>query len=189
MKKICLLLLLVGFTLPAFSGTREFMEKALNSWLTYSIHNVIDRWGFPSGENTFADRHIYTWSSSWQRYVPQNTSSTITPNYRTATVNSFTTGGYTVTYYCNKTFEVDANNNIISWNWEGNGCPAFYDRNTKLLVNPLNDPWEKARIERERIKQEKKIAKQEQKRLKKEAKKKKKEELTIEKETKVEIIK
>jgi hypothetical protein len=85
-------------------------------------------------------------------------------------------------------YEVDANNNIISWSWEGNGCPAFYNNNTKILVNPLNDPWEKARIEREKIKREKKLAKQERKRLKKEAKKRKKEELQIEKETKVEIV-
>lgn len=188
MKKIVCLLCLVFLALPVFAGVTEFMERALNSWVGYNINDMINYWGFPTEEKTIANRHIYIWNRTRTQYIPQRTNSTVTPNVYNTQVSSYTTGGYYVTYTCNKTIEVDANNTITSWSWEGNACPGGY-RNGKKLVNPANDEWERERLRRIERKKEDKILKQYQKEQKKLEKMRKKEAKRIEKETKAEIKK
>ena len=190
---------LAFLALPVFAGVTEFMERALNSWVGYNINDMINSWGFPAEEKTIANRHIYIWNKSWSQYIPQRTNSTVTPGYFNSTVNSYTTGGYTVTWYCNKTIEVDSKNNITSWSWEGNACPKNYNRG-KNIVNPANDEWERERLRRleekqqqnlqkQIEKQEKAIKKEQEKAAKKLKKQQKKEAKRIEKETKAEIKK
>lgn len=45
-RKIFILLLVICFIIcPSFASTKKFMEQALNSWVGYSINNLIDSWG------------------------------------------------------------------------------------------------------------------------------------------------
>lgn len=169
MKKILVLLILCLFALPVFAGVTEFMEKALNSWIGYNINDIINSWGFPTEEKTIANRHIYIWNKAWSQYIPQRVNSTVTPGYYNANVYSYTTGGYNINWYCNKTIEVDDKNNVISWSWEGNACPKNYS-NGKNIVNPANDIWEQERLIKIEEKKQKKIQKAKNKQLKKEAK-------------------
>ena len=96
-----------------YAGVQEFMEKALNSWVGYNINDMINSWGFPTDEKTIANRHIYIWNKAWSQYIPQRTNSTVTPGFYNATVNSYTTGGYNINWYCNKTIEIDADSETL----------------------------------------------------------------------------
>ena len=171
-----------------YAGVQEFMEKALNSWVGYHINDMINSWGFPTDEKTIANRHIYIWNKAWSQYIPQRTNSTVTPGFYNATVNSYTTGGYNINWYCNKTIEVDSKNNITSWSWEGNACPKNYS-NGKGLVNPSNDEWERERLRRLEEKRLKKLQKEEEKLEKRQAKELKKKEKLLKKEQEKEVIK
>lgn len=152
MKKYCLIILCLLFSIPAFAGTRSFMEKCLNSWLGYSIDSLINVWGYPNNEKEIAGKHIYIWNKSNTAYIPQSSYTNGNVNtiantygnsiYGNSYINSTTTtyGGYNVTYYCNRIIEVDEDNKIINWQWEGNNCPGTYIRGKKW-VNPKNDEW------------------------------------------------
>ena len=162
MKKIfAITFLLIGLTLPACAGTKEFMKKALSSWEGYSIDDVIAHWGYPHDEKNIANRHLLIWRSSKNIYIPQSSTANVNNNYYNTTVNSTTYGGYTQNYYCTKTFEVDDKNMIIGWQWEGNNCPAMYVLGNKQLVNPQNDPWAKEKAIKDAQRAEKKRLKQE----------------------------
>ena len=175
-RKLFIVFLFILLSLPVSANTENFMDKALNSWVGYNINDIINSWGFPVEEKIIANRHIYIWNKAWSQHVPQRTHCNVTPYYYNSSVTTYTTGGYTVNYYCNKTIEVDSKNNIISLYWEGNACPSKY-KHGKKLVNPNNDEWEKERLRKLKEKQEKKLKKQrlkQEKRLKKEQLKKEK---------------
>lgn len=146
MKKVSLIFsLFILISLPAYSG--EFMNKALNSWLGYSIDDVIAVWGYPKSEKQIAGRNLIYWTNN---------------QYQVSGNQYYVSGGET---FCNKIFEVDKKNKIISWQYEGNSCPNFYFTG-KDLVNPQNDEWKinkqvkkEARAERKRLKQEAKLNK------------------------------
>lgn len=142
-RKIFILILVICFIIcPSFASAKSFMEQALNSWVGYSINNLIDSWGYPSDERTIGNRHLYYFNSSRNQYVPQssNTYGNVWGNTYNATTTTY--GGYTQTLVCNKTIEVDDDNIIISWQWQGNACPGTY-LTGKRLVNPKNNEWER----------------------------------------------
>lgn len=162
MKKIfAITFLLIGLTLPVCAGTKEFMNKALSTWIGYSIDDVITHWGYPKEEKNIANRHLFIWQKSADIYVPQNTTANVNNNYYNTIVNSTTYGGYTQNYYCSRIFEVDDKNIITAYQWEGNNCPAMYFFKSKKLVNPQNDPWAREKAIKDAQKAEKKRLKQE----------------------------
>lgn len=127
-------------------------------------------WGYPTGEREIAGKHLYYWNSSKVGYVPQTSNTRGNANmyansygqaYGNGTYNSSTTtyGGYSVTYYCNKTLEVNSDNQITNWQWDGNNCLSTYFAGKKL-VNPQNDEWAKEKALKEAAKQTKKAEKQ-----------------------------
>lgn len=156
-KTIILLISLFVNINICYASTKSFMEKALNSWIGYEINDVIETWGYPIEEKNIAGRKLYIWQTSKSIYVPQNASSNVTSyGYGYAHVNTNTYGGYTVNAYCNKTLEVDKNNKIIRWEWQGNDCPGTYIRGKKI-VNPENDIWA---VKKQEKKKEKELKKQ-----------------------------
>ncbi len=158
MKKSYIMCLIITLSINILVYAEEFMSEAMDSWVGYSIDDVIRSLGYPDDEKNIANKHLYYWYNSSSTYVPPNTTSIVTPSLYTTRVSSVTSGGYTVNKYCNKIFEVDKDNRVVSWQYKGNSCPNFYFTG-KSLVNPNNDKWEK-------IKQSKKDAKLERKKLK-----------------------
>lgn len=147
MKKFLLILcIFVLITQPSFA--EEFMAKALNSWIGYSIDNVIASWGYPSGEKQIAGRHLLYWTNNQYQF----------------SANQY--GVYGGTVYCNKIFEIDKKKKVISWQYEGNACPNFYFTG-RSLVNPQNDEWLKKKQLRRELKAEKHRLKQETKSINK----------------------
>lgn len=141
MKKfvyICLVAIL--FAPVVLADSASFNEKAMGSWVGYTIDDVIKSWGYPTEEKTIANHHIFIWNKNFTSYVPQNSNSTAYNSYSHTNIYTTTYGGYYVNYNCCRTFEVDENNKIISWQYQGNGCSSSYSRGKKL-VNPQNDEW------------------------------------------------
>lgn len=128
MKKIFIIICFFAFSIPtahAF-GMKSTMDKLLNGWLGYNIDNVIDQWGYPSKTDNIAGRKLYYWNDNGgSSYVK-------TSNY----------SGYFIDYYCNCIFEVNDENIITKWQWEGTSCPSTY-LGVKKYVNPQNNYWEK----------------------------------------------
>lgn len=144
MKKLaaCFLLITLLCIYNPCAFAEEFMKKALNSWIGYSIDDVITSWGYPSEEKSIANKHLFYWYTNSTIYVPPSTTSTSTPNfYNNSTVTTTTiSGGYTMNSSCDKILEVNKENKIIAWQYNGNSCPSFYFTGKKL-VNPKNDQW------------------------------------------------
>lgn len=168
MKKIFAILVCLFVCLPASAWTRSFMEKCMNSWLNYPIDDAINYWGYPTSQNEYAGRKIYIWEKSVNSYVPQTATTTGNTNYNfnsyggygvwgnsTTNATTHTYGGYNVTYFCNRTLEVDENNKIVRWQWNGNKCPATYTTG-KGWVNPNNDEWAREKLAKQYAKSQKK---------------------------------
>ena len=139
MKKFFFIVILLVAVCPV-SNANDFMSKALNSWMGYSINDLINAWGYPSEEKKIAGRHLVYWTNN---------------QYQITSTQYGIYGGET---YCNKIFEIDKNNKIISWQYKGNSCPHFYFTG-KELVNPLNDEWKTKKQLQKTKKAERKRAK------------------------------
>ncbi len=161
MKRLYIICLITYLSINVlYVHAEEFMSIAMDSWIGYPIDHVIKNFGYPDEEKNIAGKRLYYWYDSSSTYIPPTTTSTVTPSLYTSTVSSFTSGGYNVNKYCNKIFEVDNDNKVISWQYKGNACPNFYFTG-KSLVNPLNNKWEL----KKRIKKEAKLARKQLKKL------------------------
>ena len=143
MKKIItVLFMLLIFQSCVYADTA--MDRVMNSWQGENIDTVIRYWGYPHEERTLAGHKLLYW------YQNQN------PQYiQTSAYTGTVTQGY-----CTRILEVNENNTVSSWQYEGNNCPNFYFT-SQCWVNPNNDPWQKDKIQRKMKKQEKKKIKQE----------------------------
>jgi hypothetical protein len=124
----------------AFAET--FMDEAMQSWLGYSVEDIIKSWGYPNDERTILDKHLIYWIDSKNEYVPQQVHSTVRPSgyNNNSVVNTYTTGGYNIENSCIKIIEIDKKKKIINYQVQGNNCPNFYFTG-KQFVNPNNDKW------------------------------------------------
>ena len=131
MKKIVIIFcVLMCTTLSANAfGMKSTMNRLMDSWVGENINTVVNQWGYPNDTKDVAGRKLYYWNSS-RFYVSGNQYGTY--------------GGEST---CNKIFEVDDENNIIKWQWEGNSCPCTY-YGVKKLVNPKNNYWEIKKYEK-----------------------------------------
>lgn len=106
MKKLLLILFMLPVFLLSGCGSESVMEKIMNSWMGCHINGVIDQWGYPDYEKNIAGRKLFVWGEDTQ-VIKSNTYHSY--NYKA----------------CTRIFEVDNNNIIISWQWEGYDCPSF----------------------------------------------------------------
>ncbi len=126
MKKLLLVVFILTIypTVASEIGTKDTMKRIMDSWIGENLETVIEHWGYPTQEKTIAGKKLYYWI---------NSSYNISGNQY---------GVYGGESTCNRILEVDKNNNVIKWQWEGNNCPATYFTG-KELVNPNNNPWRK----------------------------------------------
>ena len=127
MKKFIILLLTIILIQPSsFAvGMKNTMGKVMDSWIGENIDTVINSCGYPSSEKEIAGKKLYYWLNS--SYV--------------VTGNQY--GVYGGESICNRIIEVDKNNIVVKWQWEGNSCPSTYIFSGKKLVNPNNNPRKK----------------------------------------------
>lgn len=126
MKKFLIVIFVITFfpTVSFAIGTKDTMQRIMDSWIGENLETVIDHWGYPTQEKTIAGKKLYYWINS---------------SYNVSGNQYVVYGGESI---CNRILEVDKNNNVIKWQWEGNSCPATYITGKKF-VNPNNNPWRK----------------------------------------------
>lgn len=118
--------IIIVFFLSFLQGcaTTARYEATLNKWLGRNINELVQQIGYPlqtmqapngntvyvyAAENSYTNPTTYetTFNTTWYGDV-------------TATTNAH--GGDTVSYWCMTYLEVDANNIIVNWRWQGNHC-------------------------------------------------------------------
>ena len=75
----------------------ELMDTIMDSWVGYSIDDVIEQWGYPYKENEIAGRKLFYWRKKTK------------------------VSGRT--FYCNRVLETDKNLIVKKWEWSGGDCP------------------------------------------------------------------
>lgn len=167
MKKfICVLVLLLCCNV-VYAARRTAMSIVMDSWVGYTLKDVMEVLGIPTGERTIAERKLYYWNfeNMGMGYIPQTLTSTLTSNpynpYEKPTIETNVFGGsYSYYYYCNITLEVNDKNEIIYWEFEGNRCPRTA-MGAKKWVNPNNDLFAIEAEQRRQAREAKKLEKQE----------------------------
>jgi hypothetical protein len=109
------------------SGGAGLMNGIMQSWQGSSVDEVISQWGFPHEEKVIAGRKILVWHRNMQALMPlvATTQGSATVVGNTAFYGGTTTytGGGVINGSCVRILEVDDNNVVKSWQWEGNNCP------------------------------------------------------------------
>ena len=66
MKKFLIVLFIITFfpTVSFAIGTKDTMNRIMDSWIGENIETVIDHWGYPTQEKTIAGKKLYYWINS-----------------------------------------------------------------------------------------------------------------------------
>lgn len=107
MKKFFKFIFLIVFigVLVGCSGNLKHINKGLTNLRGQHINSLINRIGYPDSQRMIAGRKLYTWGSS----------------------RLFAIDGNLVDLYCTITVEVNSNEKIVNWQYDGNngGCRGF----------------------------------------------------------------
>ena len=96
--------------------TGRTMNRVITSWQGATLDEVVQAWGYPSGEKTIAGHHLY----SWDEYHGASASGGFWPGAQKW-------GGVSVhDEYCTRILEVGGDNRIIGGQWEGTDCPKLF---------------------------------------------------------------
>lgn len=111
------------------SCVMQNLQKNLASYVGQPLDVAIAHMGLPSGERTIAGHHVYVWTNQNQMVLPTYQTSTTT-GYVGGQSFAATTGqmGSTVVQgECEITLEVNGENVITSWSYNGNpaGCSRY----------------------------------------------------------------
>jgi hypothetical protein len=103
------------------------MNGIMASWQGATLDEAIAAWGYPHAERNIAGRRIFVWDRSLRLTMPATASTTGTAQRIGGTTyysgTTTTVGGGTSDWSCTRMLEVNADNKVVSWQWEGNNCP------------------------------------------------------------------
>jgi len=139
MKKILsILFVMISTMVSVFAfGVDSTMSVVMDSWKGCHIDKVIDRWGYPTDEKTFAGHKLYIWKT--ERVVTSSEYTTTKPHTDKKGRTYYTTetsGGNTEVYTSERILEVDDNNIVIRGKWSGNDLPFTFVGVAKQWLNP-----------------------------------------------------
>ncbi len=124
--------------LAGCSGGAGLMDGIMKSWQGASVDQVISQWGYPNEERAVAGRKLLVWHRNIGAVMPKVANTFGTANViGNTTYYSGTTsysGGGVISGNCVRTLEIDGNNRVVNWQWEGNNCP-FLD------IGPPYSSW------------------------------------------------
>ncbi len=99
--------------LLASCATVENYRKILDSWIGHPISELINSWGYPTGDFEIPNGNkVYRWERS--RLVAS-----------AGSVFNSPFGADTTRLWCVTYFEVDENKTIVGYRFEGNDCMAY----------------------------------------------------------------
>ena len=139
MKKVLsILFILLTTAISTFAfGVDSTMSTVMDSWKGCHIDKVIDRWGYPTDEKTFAGHKLYIWKT--ERIETSSEYTTTKPHTDKKGRTYYTTethGGTTEVYTSERILEVDDNNIVIRGRWSGNDLPFTFMGVAKEWLNP-----------------------------------------------------
>ena len=142
MKKIFVSLCIL-FICQNCVNAETTMSRVMNSWQGEDIDIVFKYWGYPSDEKNIAGHKLLYWYQNQSPIYMQTSAYT----------------GTVTQSYCTRILEINGQNKVSSWQYEGNSCPNFYFT-SRSWVNPNNAPWQNEKIQKKLLKQERKKLKQ-----------------------------
>lgn len=109
------------------SGGMGVMDGIMNSWIGVSADDVMRQWGYPHEDRVIAGKHLLIWNRNIQLALPSTATTTgsVSRIGQTAYYAGTTTvaSGGISNWGCTRLLEVDQNNMVINFQWEGNNCP------------------------------------------------------------------
>lgn len=127
-----LFIIVLMFTLSA-CVTLEDADKRVQAWKNTELNTLIKAWGLPDKEQVISQRKFYVWNSLADSNSPSIGISVGTGGRHGGISLGTILGGNTEQNFCSRVVEVDANDNIIGIQW--NGDPAVcYDVTPELIV-------------------------------------------------------
>lgn len=125
MKFRALIAVLVIALLSGCATSAKY-NAILDTWMGHDVNELVNSWGYP--QNSFKAPNgntVYVYGSSGSYTMPTQTNTTYNVVGNTVYGNSYTTGGQTLNFWCRTFFEVNDQNIIVNWRWEGNNCKAM----------------------------------------------------------------
>ena len=95
----------------------------MSSWVGSNIGEVVEQWGYPSGERKFQDKTLYIWDETKTLASPSVTNITANTYGSTTYAQAVTSGGGTSRWNCQRILIVNPQEVVTSWQWKGNNCP------------------------------------------------------------------
>lgn len=127
MRNTILAVLTSSALLGCASGGMGVMDGIMSSWVGSSAEDVMRQWGYPHEERNIAGKKLLIWHRNVQLTMPATATTTGTANRIGGTTyysgTTTVSGGGVSNWSCVRILEVNAENRIVSWQWEGNNCP------------------------------------------------------------------
>lgn len=128
------LLMLVLLALLTGCVTMQEADARVQAWNKTELNTLIKAWGLPDKEQVIGQRKFYVWNSLDNSNNPTIGISLGTGGRRGGISLGTILGGDAEQNYCSRVVEVDANENIIGIQW--NGEPSLCYEVTPELMKP-----------------------------------------------------
>jgi hypothetical protein len=115
--------LIVMFAWLAGCSVHQTMDGIMSSWAGSDIAEVVAQWGAPQEIREFKANKLYVWNHTTAQTTPKIKIRTTSISGNTGSSGSSSTGSSTTYANCQRLLEVDAEGNVVDWQWNGNGCP------------------------------------------------------------------
>lgn len=103
------------------------MNEIMSSWAGSDIEAVLAQWGDPQEVLEFKENKIYVWNHMTAQTAPKIRIRTTSVSGNSGSSGSTSTGGSTTYVNCQRRLEVNAQDQVVDWQWNGDGCPYRED--------------------------------------------------------------
>ena len=108
-------------------STANTMNGIMSSWTGADADEVVVQWGPPHEVRASEGRRLYIWNHTTTRTAPQIKIRTTSVSGHTGSSGSTTAGGRATDVNCQRILEIDEKAKVVSWQWNGDGCPYRED--------------------------------------------------------------
>ena len=119
-----LLTALIALSLTACVSMQD-ADTRVQAWKNTQLNTLIKAWGLPDKEQVIANRKFYVWNTLADSSSPTIGISVGTGGRRGGISLGTILGGDSEQNYCSRVVEVDANDNIIGIQWNGDPSLCF----------------------------------------------------------------
>lgn len=110
--------------LTAGCSTTQTMNGIMSSWVDSDVGEVVAQWGKPDEMRESNGNKIYVWNHPVAATTPEITVRTLGISSRIGSTGSTTMGGGPKYDNCQRRLEVNAQGQVVNWQWNGDHCPS-----------------------------------------------------------------